>query len=105
MEAGRADARPDPAALAQTLRTAARLFPGLEAAPFDVAAGVRAASPDGLPLVGFSRTPKVIVAAGARRNGWLLAPLIARMVAACATGGDMGPHTRRFAPARFEGAG
>ena len=36
---------------------------------FDLAAGVRAATPDGLPLVGFSRTPGVILAVGARRNG------------------------------------
>jgi glycine oxidase len=39
---------------------------------------------------------------GARRNGWLLAPLVAEMVTACVTGRDPGPYAARFDPARFE---
>jgi glycine oxidase len=49
------------------------------------AVGVRAATPDGLPLVGRSSTPGVWIAAGARRNGWLLAPLIAKVLTAALT--------------------
>jgi len=63
--------------------------------------GVRAATPDGLPIVGLSKTQKVILVTGARRNGWLLAPLVAQVVAACVTGGEAGPYARRFDPGRF----
>ena len=54
-------------------------------------------------MVGFSQTPGVIVAVGARRNGWLLAPLVAQIVAACVMGRDSGPYAARLDPARFEG--
>ena len=101
MEAGVADPAVDPAK-AQPLRDAAAvLFPDLAEAPFDLAAGVRAATPDGLPIVGFGAEPGVILAAGARRNGWLLAPLVAQIVTACALGRDAGPHAARFNPRRF----
>jgi glycine oxidase len=101
MEPGRADAEPDPQALAPLIAAAARLFPDLAGATFGVAAGVRATTPDGLPMVGASATSGVILAVGARRNGWLLAPLVARIVAAQVTGGDPGPYAARLDPARF----
>jgi glycine oxidase len=41
---------------------------------------VRATTPDGLPLVGASSQPDLVLALGARRNGWLLAPMIAAAV-------------------------
>jgi glycine oxidase len=66
-----------------------------------VLAGVRAATPDGLALVGRSAAPRVILATGARRNGWLLAPLIASAVAACVLGRDPGALAARLDPARF----
>ncbi|MCR5875303.1 FAD-binding oxidoreductase [Phenylobacterium sp. J426] len=90
MEAGVADAAVDPAKAEPLRAAAARLFPDLAGAPFELSAGVRAATPDGLPLVGYGAEPRVILAAGARRNGWLLAPLVGRMVAAFATGADPG---------------
>lgn len=101
MEAGVADAAVDPAKAQPLREAAARLFPDLADAPFDLAAGVRAATPDGLPIVGFGAEPGVILAAGARRNGWLLAPLVARIVTACALGRDPGAHAARFNPRRF----
>lgn len=101
MEPGAADAEPDRKALAPMLQAGARLFPELEGAAFDLSAGVRAATPDGLPMAGFSGAPKVILATGARRNGWLLAPLVAQVVAACVTGRDAGPYAARLDPARF----
>lgn len=101
MEAGVRDRRPDPKALAKVAQAGARLFPSLEGATFGVSAGVRAATADGLPLVGVSQAPKVILAVGARRNGWLLAPLVARLVAACVTGGEAGPYAARLHPGRF----
>jgi glycine oxidase len=79
------------------------LFPGLEGAPLEIAAGVRAAAPDGLPLVGPSVAPGVVLAVGSRRNGWLLAPLVAQVVTACVLGRVSGPYAARFDPARVRG--
>jgi glycine oxidase len=101
MEPGRCDSEPDPLALAPLIRAAQALFPGLAETEFAVSAGVRAATPDGLPMVGVSQAPGVILAVGARRNGWLLAPLVADVVTACLTGRDSGPYAARFDPGRF----
>jgi glycine oxidase len=101
MEPGVSDTKVDPVALEPLVRAAGDLFPGLANAAFGVSAGVRAATPDGLPMVGLSRTPGVVLAVGARRNGWLLAPLVAEIVTACVTGRDPGPYATGFDPARF----
>lgn len=77
------------------------VFPGLIGRAWTAAAGVRAATPDGLPLVGLSANPGVILACGARRNGWLLAPLVGAMVAALALGEAPGPWAARLNPRRF----
>ena len=102
MEPGVAEAKVDPAALAPLVAAAGRLYPALAEATFGASAGVRAATPDGLPMVGFSKSPNVVLAVGARRNGWLLAPLVAQMVTACITGRDPGPYAARFDPQRFK---
>jgi glycine oxidase len=94
----------DPATLAPLSEAAGRMFPGLATATFGASAGVRAATADGLPMVGLSQTPGVILAVGARRNGWLLAPLIAEVVTACITGAESGPYAQRFDPGRFAAA-
>jgi glycine oxidase len=102
MEPGVADPAVDPAK-STALRTAgARLFPRIAQAPGELFAGVRAATPDGLPMVGASAEPGVWLAVGARRNGWLLAPLVARTIAACLTGRDPGPYAGRLGPERFD---
>ncbi len=102
MEPGLTDTKPDMVALAPLVTAAGRMFPGLAQATFGVSAGVRAATADGLPMVGRSLTPGVILAVGARRNGWLLAPLAAGIVTACAMGRDAGPYAARLEPGRFE---
>jgi glycine oxidase len=101
MEVGRADAEPDLGALEPVLAAGVRLFPDLEEASFGLSVGVRAATPDGLPMAGLSAQPGVILATGARRNGWLLGPLIGRVVAACVSGADAGPYAARLDPRRF----
>ena len=101
MEHGVADTRPDMAALTPLVTAAGRMFPGLAEATFGMSAGVRAATADGLPMVGLSRAPGVILAVGARRNGRLLAPLAAEIVTACAMGRDAGPYAARLDPGRF----
>jgi glycine oxidase len=101
MEAGRDDRRVEPAALQPLLEVGRRLFPAIAKASFVGEAGVRAATPDGLPLAGRGRHPGVLLAVGARRNGWLLAPLIAAIITACVTEGEAGPYAARLDPMRF----
>jgi len=103
MEAGRADVAVEEDKATPLLAAGLRLFPGLRGAPIQMAAGVRAATSDGLPMVGPGATPGVMLAVGSRRNGWLLAPLVAQVIAACVTGRDPGPHAARLDPARFRG--
>jgi glycine oxidase len=86
MEPGRDDADVDPAMADQLLATAAPLTAALGPVRWRAGAGVRAATPDGLPLAGESRGG-AILAVGARRNGWLLAPLIADVVLDVIEGG------------------
>ncbi len=101
MEAGRHDLAVD-ASVTEGLRTAAlRLRPELAQAVLTTEVGVRAATPDGLPLVGWSATPGVMLAVGARRNGWLLAPLVADLVAAYLKGDNPGPDAALFDARRF----
>ena len=105
METGRADTRPDPAQMQALRRVGFALAPDLAHAPARTGVGVRAATPDGRPLVGPSATPGVWWASGMRRNGWLLAPLVAQVLAAYLSGRDPGAwapslHPRRFGPAR-----
>lgn len=101
MEPGRGDMSVDPIVISGLMDAGLRLFPDLAEVQFTGQAGVRAASPDGLPLVGRDRHPGVLLAVGARRNGWLLAPLVARIIAACVVDADPGPHAAAFDPRRF----
>ena len=102
MEAGRDDLEPD-ATATQALRAAAwALRPDLDLDEAKVEVGVRVTTPDGLPLVGWSAAPGVLLAVGARRNGWLFAPLVADMVAAYLTGDNPGPDAAAMDARRFE---
>jgi glycine oxidase len=101
METGVSDPAVDPAQAVALRQAGARLFPEVEQAAFTLSAGIRASTPDGLPLVGASSTPGVLLAVGSRRNGWLLAPLVARQIVACVTEGEAGPYGARLDPARF----
>ncbi len=103
MEAGRSDLAPDPAALARLRAAAAIVRPELARGEARAEIGVRAATPDGRPLVGRSRTG-VWLATGMRRNGWLLAPLVAEGIAAYLAGSDpdaaLAGQARAWSPAR-----
>lgn len=103
MELGRGDVGIEEGQAMPLLAAGLRLFPGLRGAPVQMAAGVRATTPDHLPMVGASAAPGVMLAVGSRRNGWLLAPLVATMVAACVTGRDTGPYAAALDPGRFRG--
>jgi glycine oxidase len=99
MEPGVMDLSIDEDVVARLQAQAARLAPHLAGARPQAGAGVRAATPDGLPLVGPAGAPSVWLAAGARRDGWLLAPMIAASLVRQIVHGE-GPEAA-FAPARF----
>ena len=106
MEAGRSDLAADLEAQVELRGALADAFPPLATEGWVTRVGVRAASPDGLPLAGASVRPGVFLAVGARRNGWLLAPLVAEIVTAAVTGEDGGRWAPRLDPSRFApGAG
>jgi glycine oxidase len=106
MEPGRRDTTVDPDAIARLVGAALERVPGLRAGGAFGMAGIRMQTADGLPLVGPSAAPRTLLAAGARRNGWLLAPLVGRMIAAYAmrAGEGAGPWAEALHPARFDPA-
>jgi glycine oxidase len=101
MEPGRADFAVDPKAIETLRRAAVCALPHLADAQILRAwAGVRPMSPDGAPLVGPSGPPGCFAAAGHSRNGWLLAPLTAEIIADLVFGKSAAPAA--FDPGRFE---
>jgi glycine/D-amino acid oxidase-like deaminating enzyme len=76
----------------QLLSAAEGLVPQLGSATFaGVRVGLRPASVDGLPVLGPSCDPRVIYAAGHFRNGILLAPLTAQLIADYVIDGAVDP--------------
>lgn len=81
------------------LDSARRVLPALDrASVVEVTSRDRPGTADNLPLVGPTREPGVVLAAGAYRNGVLLAPLIAHLVADHIETGSVEPAVdpRRF---------
>jgi glycine oxidase len=101
METGLDDVAVDQAVVAQLLARGARLADDLGPFVWTAAAGVRAATHDGLPMAGTGAAPGVILAVGARRNGWLLAPMIAEVVLGAVAGRPKSLLAERFDPRRF----
>jgi glycine oxidase ThiO len=95
------------AGVAGLLAHAIALAPSLENARFtDAWAGLRPGTPDGLPLLGESPVRSLILATGHFRNGILLAPITALLIADMLSGGGARDLTafsaERFLPvARF----
>ena len=104
MEVGRSDLKPDPEVAGGLFDRLATLALETDRARSIVKVGIRAATNDGLPMVGPSARSGVWLAVGARRNGWLLGPLVARMTAAYLAGEDPGPWSQTLHPGRFKGS-
>jgi glycine oxidase len=102
MEPGLSDRTPTEAARTRLLDVAERLSPGLSTRPHRLLAGVRASTPDGLPIVGPSSRKGLFIATGMRRNGWLLGPLVAEIALSYLSGDDGGPHAAALDPRRFD---
>ena len=87
----------------QLLASASALLPALTSARFeDVRVGLRPQTPDELPVIGASSTMRgVYYATGHYRNGVLLAPLTALMLADLMIEGRTRQELSLAAPARF----
>ncbi|MGB7586396.1 MAG: glycine oxidase ThiO [Terriglobales bacterium] len=97
------DKRTDPATIQTMHRAAVALVPGLkEARVLEDWAGLRPGTPDDLPILGETSTPGYFVAAGHFRDGILLAPVTARVIAQMATGANPDFDLSPFLPARFQ---
>jgi len=89
------------AGLASVLEGTLRLAPLLATARFVRAwAGLRPDTPDHLPVLGPSGIPRLTIATGHFRNGILLAPVTARLIADCVLNGSAPALLGPFAPDR-----
>jgi glycine oxidase len=103
MEDAGFDDRPTAEGVQRLLGTARALLPEVGRAEFlEVRAGLRPASPDGLPVVGRSASSDaVLYAVGHFRNGVMLAPLTAELLENAVLGDGQDPALALLAPARF----
>jgi len=102
-EPGRTDGQTDDQAIHSLRQRAIALCPALEAAPvLETWAGVRPGTRDHAPLLGETRVERLFVAAGHYRNGILLAPITAQIMADLIVAGEVSELASEFAPhARF----
>jgi glycine oxidase len=97
------DERPTVRGVRALIAAASRLVPAVDGAAFDgVRVGLRPATEDELPIVGpSSRLAHVYYATGHYRNGVLLSPLTARLVADLVLDQRIGEGLEPLRPARF----
>jgi glycine oxidase len=97
------DKRTDANTIQRMHRAAVALVPALERARvLEAWAGLRPGTPDDLPILGTTSTPGYFVAAGHFRDGILLAPITAHVMAQVVTGTKPDLDLTPFSPARFE---
>ena len=88
--------------IADLHRGASRFVPELAAAPVVSSwAGLRPGTPDDLPILGQMEVHGVFMASGHFRNGILLAPITARIMADMIAGKAPELDVSAFSPARF----
>jgi glycine oxidase len=97
------DERATAAGVRDLLDAACTLLPGARDATFlEVRVGLRPATPDELPVLGSDPdAPHIVHASGHYRNGVLLAPITARLMADLIVEGKRDVCLDAFAPARF----
>jgi glycine oxidase len=97
------DKRTDAETIQRMRQAAIRLVPALaHARMLEAWAGLRPGSPDNLPILGPTRTPGYFVATGHFRDGILLTPVTAHVMAQMITGAEPDYDVYAFSPARFE---
>jgi glycine oxidase len=91
-----------PPTIQQLLNEAARYLPELKSSPIvESWAGLRPGTPDDLPILGPTDMPNVFAATGHFRNGILLAPVTAKIMASLIMGQLVESEISSFSPARF----
>lgn len=101
MQTGQDDLRVEADIVADLKARAQAMLPDL--AGLDKAVprvGIRAASPDGWPMIGRDAASGVLVATAMRRNGYVFAPLAARMMLDFLKG-EIPPEAVQYDPNRF----
>ncbi|HEX7287049.1 MAG TPA: FAD-dependent oxidoreductase [Candidatus Angelobacter sp.] len=92
----------DPQTIRRLHSAAASFVPELASAAItETWAGLRPGTPDDLPVIGETANKRVFLASGHYRNGILLAPVTARIMANLVTGKPAGTDIATFSPARF----
>jgi glycine oxidase len=95
----------EPETIHELRRAAVELVPGLASAEVVASwAGLRPGTPDDLPVLGETEAPGVFTASGHYRNGILLAPVTARIMANLCMGKAAGFDISAFSPLRFASA-
>lgn len=96
------DKRTDIATIQRLHRAAVAMVPELRNAKIlEDWAGLRPGTPDALPILGATPTPGYYVATGHFRDGILLAPITAQVMAEVITGTECRHDLKPFSPARF----
>jgi len=90
--------------MADVIDKASRIAPRLRSATIDDHwSSFRPGTRDGLPLVGETRIAGLFIASGHFRNGILLAPLTAELIADAIAGKPLSREAQPLSPRRFEG--
>lgn len=96
------DPRPDRRQIAETLRRARALFPSLERVPVSAAwAGYIDSTPDGVPAIGATGIPGLMLAAGFSGHGFGIGPGAGHLIADLITGAAPIVEPTDYDPARF----
>jgi glycine oxidase len=97
------DKRTDTETIQRLHQAAVRLVPDLsQARVLEAWAGLRPGTPDDLPILGATSTPGYFVAAGHFRDGILLAPITAHVMAQAISGDKTDFDLSAFSPRRFQ---
>jgi glycine oxidase len=99
------DLRPRAGVVHDLLRDAQALLPDVsEMELVEVSTGLRPGTPDNAPLLGDTGVDGVVAATGHYRNGVLLAPVTADLIAELVADRVVAPEIAAFTPQRFAGA-
>jgi glycine oxidase len=97
------DKRTVPATIQRLYREAAKIIPEFAKAKIlEDWAGLRPGTPDDLPILGATDTPGYYVATGHFRDGILLAPITAQVMADVICGIEPRLDLKAFSPERFQ---
>ena len=96
------DKRVDAETIQRLRQAAVQVVPSLrDARMLEDWAGLRPGTPDGLPILGPTPLPGYFIATGHFRDGILLAPVTAKVMAEMIVHGTVDESASRFAPSRF----